>query len=250
MRIATTSWLHQLGSRSIDLLFPPSCLSCASELEQSTANGLCRDCRGLLLVPMGSVCQRCGARVPELSGSFDSCPGCKADKLRFDATFALGPYEGLLRDLVLRMKSDRSEKLGRLFAGLIEDRWGAELRQLSIDAVVPIPMSPFRRLLRGTNPPEVVARQIAARMGWTHLPHLLRRRRNILPQHGLSRPGRFRNIRGGLSVASGYHLESPHVLLVDDVLTTGATCSEAARTLKRHGATRVTVLVVGRTSNA
>ncbi|TWU29449.1 DNA utilization protein GntX [Bythopirellula polymerisocia] len=180
----------------------------------------------------------------------ETCPRCETDKLHFDNTFALGPYEGLLRDLVLRMKNERSEKLGRLFACLLEERWGEKLQSLPIDAVVPIPMTPLRRLIRGTNPPEVVARKIASSMGWLHLPHLLTRRRNSLPQHGLSRPGRFRNIRGGLSVPRGYHLEFPHILLVDDVLTTGATCSEAARTLKRRGASLVTVLVVGRTSDS
>lgn len=250
MQISKTNWLHRLGNRSRDLLFPPSCLNCAAEMEEPSVDGeVCADCREQLLTPQVPVCQRCGARVPELTGSMATCPRCEADKLHFDATLALGPYEGLLRDLVLRMKNDRSEQLGRLFARLILDRWGEVLRRLPIDAVVPIPMDSRRRLVRGTNPPEVIARQIAAEIGWKHDAHFLKRRRNSLPQHGLSRAGRFRNIRGDLSITRGYHLESPHILLVDDVLTTGATCSEAARILKKHGAVCVTVLVVGRTSD-
>ncbi len=248
MKTSTPNWLQRLGNRSLDLLFPPSCLSCERELEQSTeASPLCSDCYEQLTEPLGPVCPRCAARVPELTGSTWSCPRCEADKVRFDATLSLGSYAGLLRDLVLRMKQDRSERVGRMFARLIEERWGDELEAMEIDAVVPIPMDPWRRIVRRVNPPEVIARRIADTHGWRHLPRLLRRRRNMLPQHGLSRAGRFRNVQGGLSISRGYHLRSPHILLVDDVLTTGATCSEAARELKKHGAERVTVLVVGRT---
>ena len=249
MLSATPIWLHRLGNRSLDLLFPPSCVSCDAELEETNASGqLCEMCREALLAPQMSVCLRCGARVPELTGLTAACPHCESDKLRFDNTLSLGPYEGLLRELVLRMKNDRSERLGRMFARLLEVRWGKVLEQLPIDAVVPIPMTTWRRLVRGTNPPEVISQHIAAKWGWKHLPHLLRRGHNHQPQHGLSRRGRFRNVRGGLSTSRGYDLASLHILLVDDVLTTGATCSEAARILKRQGAARVTVLVVGRTS--
>lgn len=251
MQLSTTNWLHRLGYRSLDLLFPPSCLSCEAEIDQTSLDDtLCSDCRDELLASTGPVCQRCGARVPEVSGAALTCPRCEADKVHFDATLSLGPYDGLLRDLILRMKNDRSEQVGRMFARLILEKRGDDLQQMSIDCVVPIPMAPWRRLVRGTNPPEVIGRQIAAKMGRSHFPHLLRCRRNSLPQHGLSRPGRFRNVRGQLHVARGYSLESPHILLVDDVLTTGATCSEAARILKKQGASRVTVLVVGRTSDA
>lgn len=248
MRIATGNWLQRLGGRSVDLLFPPTCLHCMAELDHGQAGGaLCSTCFGELQLSTSLVCRRCGARVPEHTEAVDTCPRCEADKLRFDATLALGPYNGLLRDLVLRMKNDRSEQIGRFFANLMLDRWKQELQQMRVDAVLPIPTTRLRKLARGTNPPEVISRQIASRMGWEHFPHCLKCRRNSLPQHGLSRPGRFRNIRGRLHVARGYYLESPHILLVDDVLTTGATCSEAARILKRQGAVRVTVLAVGRT---
>ncbi len=76
---------------------------------------------------------------------------------------------------------------------------------------------------------------------------MLRQVRNIPPQLGLSRPGRFANVAGRMVVRSGYSLQSAHVLVVDDILTTGATASEAARALKKAGAATVSVLVMART---
>jgi predicted amidophosphoribosyltransferase len=76
---------------------------------------------------------------------------------------------------------------------------------------------------------------------------MLQVRRNIPPQIGLSRPGRFRNVAGEMALRPGYSLQAAHVLVVDDILTTGATASEAARVLKRAGAARVSVFVLART---
>lgn len=208
---------------------------------------LCADCHEQLTRQPYAVCRRCAARVPETLEAAESCPRCQADRLRFDATFFLGPYEGLLRDLVIQMKTDRSGRIGSLFAALLFSQVGEQLRALDIDVVVPIPTTRWKRLLRGTNPPGILAERAAAKLGVPCQERSLVKSSKSLPQHGLSRVGRFRNIRGGLAVGRGYYLESPHILLVDDVLTTGATCSEAAKVLKQAGAAAVSVLVVGRT---
>jgi len=78
----------------------------------------------------------------------------------------------------------------------------------------------------------------------------LRRKRNTLPQKDLSTKDRFRNVRGAFRLVGGYCIEDARVLVVDDILTTGATCSEVAKTLKKAGAAAVSVMVVGRTGVA
>lgn len=182
-------------------------------------------------------------------GGVPTCSRCESDKLRFDATFSLGHYEGLLKELILRMKADRHEQIGQVIAELICNRYRKELRQLQVDAVVPIPMTPLSFLRRRTNPPAVIARRIGRELCIPMMGRLLQRSPNLSPQHVLSRAGRFRNVKGGYRVRKGFHLDGPHIMLIDDVMTTGATCSEVARILKREGASRVTVVIAARTHN-
>jgi predicted amidophosphoribosyltransferase len=108
-------------------------------------------------------------------------------------------------------------------------------------------MSAARRWRRGVNPPAEMADHLAQRLGVPAAPRMLRSRRNIPPQIGLSRPARFRNVAGEMAVRPAYSLQAARVLLVDDILTTGATASEAARVLKKTGAEMVAVFVLGRT---
>ena len=177
------------------------------------------------------------------------CAHCREQKLWFDRAIALGDYDGLLRDQALAMKTDRSERLARALGQLIAARLSDEIDETPPDAIVPAPMHAWRRLARGTNPPAALAATLGRELGLPVFSGLLYRRRNTQPQLGLSQPARFRNVRGEMQVRKSYLFDAPHVLLVDDILTTGATCSEAARMLKRAGAARVTVLVAARTAS-
>lgn len=247
---ATQIW-KTLRERSLDLLFTRACLACQEELsEDDVGVPLCGACLAKVPPVDWPTCRRCAAKVPEYPGDVATCPRCEENRLRFDATYSLGHYDGLLRELVLRMKTDRSEQLAQVFARLISDRYGRALRELNADAILPIPMTPWHRLRRKTNPQEVIAASLGRELGIPIFRRLLKRSHDLHPQRGLSSAGRFRNVKGGYQVRGGYQMQSPHLLLVDDVLTTGATCSEVARILKRHGAARVTVLVVARTPNS
>ncbi len=193
------------------------------------------------------TCQRCAARVPKIPRSVPDCAHCRQEKLWFDRALALGEYEGLLRDQVLAMKTDRSERLANALGQWMASRLGDEIEATQPNAIVSVPMHPWRRLARGTNPPATLAVALGRKLGLPVFSSLLTRRRNAQPQVGLSRPARFRNIRGEMQVRKNCDLEAPHLLLVDDTLTTGATCSEAARMLKQAGAEQITVVVVART---
>ena len=135
------------------------------------------------------------------------------------------------------------------FGELIALQFAETIRELEPDAIVQIPMHVWRRLSRRANPPVSLAATIGRQLGLPVEPNLLRWRRDTSAQLGLSQPGRFRNMRGVMQIRAGYRLDTPRLLLVDDILTTGATCSEAARVLKRSGAAEVNVVVVGRTSS-
>lgn len=239
---------NTIGRRTLELLFPGSCLACGSqELPLDQIVSFCSTCIAEIVRGDVPVCLRCGARLPEHVPQGDGCAHCREHKLWFDRAITLGEYEDLLRDLLMQMKTDRSERLAQGLAQLIADKLGEVLRQIAPDALVPAPMHLFRRLARGTNPPAALALRLGRELRLPVYPDLLCRRRNIQPQIGLSQPARFRNVRGQVRVRASYTFRAPHVLLVDDILTTGATCSEAARMLKRAGARQVTVLAVART---
>ncbi len=250
MATTGTTRLHRMGTRAIDLLFPPSCVACGvgmGELVDDVA--MCITCRDALPRIVWATCQRCAARVPEIPGCVSDCKHCRDHKIQFDRTFALGAYDGLLRDLVLEMKNDATGRLANAFGELIALQFAETIRELEPDAIVPIPMHVWRRLSRRANPPVSLAATIGRQLGLPVEPNMLRWRRGTSAQLGLSQQGRFRNMRGVMHVRAGYRLDAPRLLLVDDILTTGATCSEAARVLKRSGAAEVTVVVVGRTPN-
>jgi predicted amidophosphoribosyltransferase len=164
----------------------------------------------------------------------------------FDEVIAAGLYAGLLREVVLRMKGLEGDPLSLAMGELVWRQCGDRLAGLEADVVAPIPLHWRRRMAHRTNSAAVMAEILAGRLRTPLSDRLLRRRRDTLRQAELTPPQRWKNVRGAFAVRAGYHLERAHVLVVDDVLTTGATCSEAARALRRAGAERVTVVVAAR----
>jgi ComF family protein len=115
-----------------------------------------------------------------------------------------------------------------------------------IDLVVPVPSYWWRRVRRGTNEAAVLSQVVADRLRLPEAGDLLVCRRNMLKQHELNTAERRKNVRGAFRISWGYHVAGAKILLVDDVLTTGATANEIARVLHEAGAASVSVAVVSR----
>jgi len=235
---------------ALNLLFPPRCAHCEYDLGPPDDGVLlCPACRGELAPPQWVGCKRCGAAsAGPVPG--DKCPLCQRSVLRFDTAVVLGRYDGALRDAVLRMKRKGGEPLAAALGEFLARMRGEGLGSLKPDVVVPVPMHWRRRLARGTNSPEVLAEKIAGRLRIPVLKRALRQVRNTLPQKGLPLKHRWRNVRGAFGLRAGYDLGGARVALVDDVLTTGATCSEAAGTLKKGGCSHVVAVVLARAHGA
>ncbi len=243
-----------------NLVFPPCCVSCDAELgEEASSAGdvpLCQRCLDTLEFFSEPMCGRCGAPVPfvpsPLSGkprplsAENGCFRCRGRKLWFDATIPLGHYGGRLRELVLRMKRAEGDALSLATGRLFWQRRGEQLAAIEADVVAPIPLHWRRRIVHRTNSAALLAEILSAKLGLPPAAGLLWRTRPTLRQFDLNPPKRWANVRKAFAVRAGYHLRDAHVLLVDDILTTGATCSEAARALRSAGAARVTVAVVAR----
>jgi ComF family protein len=166
--------------------------------------------------------------------------------LWFDKTIAAGVYSGRLREILLRMKDSRGDALSLAVGSLMWQQCGERLAAAAADVVVPIPLHWRRRLAHRTNSAALLSEALSHKLELPFAERLLRRRRHTQPQSSVTPSKRWDNVRQAFSVRGGYHLNQAHVLLVDDILTTGATCSEAARALRKAGAARITVVVVAR----
>jgi len=235
------------GATATRLLFPPRCVSCDADLlEAEDGLLLCDGCQKELAPREWFGCPRCGAACPPSLASPD-CHRCRGLRLHFDAVVPLGSYHGLLRDSVLKMKRAWGEPLSMTIAHYLVRRRAVQIACLQPSVVVPIPMHWRRRWAQHTNSPDLLAERLARFLQVPLLDRALRRRRNTVPQKGLPRRDRFKNVRDAFGMAPECDLRGARVLLVDDVLTTGATCSEAAGLLKdRGGAEAVVVAVVAR----
>jgi ComF family protein len=176
----------------------------------------------------------------------ESCPCCKNTQLKFDAVAALGSYDQEIRQAVLQMKRPAHNTLSTAMGRLLAHRRHDFLLEQRADLIVPIPMFWTRRLGRGTNSPEILASCLGMSLNIPVRRNVLVRCRNTLPQADLSPTRRFQNMQGAFRIRHAQFLKNARILLVDDILTTGATCSEAARMLKQAGAVHVAVAVVAK----
>lgn len=240
-------WVGRSWSAATNLLFPPACQACGGELapEHADACLICEDCLAAFR-NREPVCLRCAS--PAAPGLCDvpSCPRCTKRDYRFDAAIAIGIYRGRLQEAVLKMKQAMHEPLtismGRLLGKLVVER----LYEHRPDLCVPVPMHWVRRWVRGTSPSGLLTETAGPAVSVPVRIDLVACTRRMQKQGTLSPPERFRNTLGAFRLRTGYDIKGAHVLVVDDVMTTGATASEVAKVLKRGGATRVTVAVVAR----
>jgi ComF family protein len=196
-----------------------------------------------------STCPRCSSTVGPHLVLKDGCPDCRDQSFAFDGAVRVGPYDGLLRDTILRLKQWTGEDLAEVLSKLWAKRLGYKLAPFAPTAVIPIPLHWQRRFLRGYNQSGVIARRLANELGVPCWPRALYRIRPT-PQQTLqsSATARRENVKQAFATRNGYSLAGQTLVLVDDVLTTGATASEAARALREHKprAIYVAVLAHGR----
>ena len=149
----------------MDLIYPPSCVCCERGLENSSDFLLCLDCQGELAPAGLAQCPRCGASVNPVEQQGSQCSRCHDEKFRFDRVFALARYQGVLRDTVLRMKHASEEPLMMAMGRLLANQFASQIAAVQPEVVVPIPMHWSRRMVRGTNSPELIGEIVARKLG-------------------------------------------------------------------------------------
>jgi ComF family protein len=242
-----TAALKAAAAAAFGALLPHLCLVCRAPTGGEA--GLCPDCwRGIRFIAP-PLCERCGLPFEEEIGRV-ACGACLAEPPAFGAARAVMRYDEASKRLILRFKN-----ADRTHAAPVLARWlaraGAPL-VAECDLIVPVPLHWTRLWRRRFNQSALMARALARLAGKPWSPDALARRKPTPRQGGLSRAQRRANVRGAFAVPPGRRalIAGRRVLLIDDVLTTGATLDACARALLRAGAARVDALAVARVAKA
>ncbi len=239
-RVMTT--LRAASEALLNLLYPPHCAIC--EGVAPLRRYLCERCLQGVRRIEPPWCQGCALPLDGAVTAEVHCPNCRDQTLWIDAAMAACRMEEPVREVLHRFKYQRERHLRHPLAA-----WLAEtLPHLSgppPDAVVPVPLHPTRERERGYNQAALLAALLAREAG-LRVEHPLLRVRDTPSQTRLHRGGRIENLRNAFALRQNAPVKSRHLLLVDDVLTTGSTLNECARILKQAGAASVRVAVVVR----
>ncbi len=238
---AFARWLGAAARAAVDVVYPPTCLACRAATAEP--NGLCPRCWGEMTFIERPYCERLGTPFEHDLGETRLSRQAVDDPPVFAHARAVAVFaDGPARRLVHRLKySDRGElarPMGRWMA-----RAGAELLS-EADVVTPMPLHRLRLWSRRFNQAAALSKEIARASGKPHRPDLLERVRATKSQIGLTREQRAQNVQQAFRASS--QARGLRVLLVDDVLTSGATANAASRALLRAGAKQVDVLVFAR----
>jgi competence protein ComFC len=226
------------GLRAIaSLLYPPACAICSASV--AAGEYLCAECDAKITHIVPPFCAKCSEPFAGAISSAFTCANCAHRALHFDAAVAAYRSRGIVRRVILDFKYGRQIHLRHpvarwLLAALDDDR----LRGRHFNIIIPVPLHPARERQRGFNQAGLLAELLSAHVSIQARP-ALERIRYTTTQTAFDRAERMENLHGAFRLRKNADVRDLHVLLIDDVLTTGSTLSECARVLKEAGARSV-----------
>ncbi len=245
----TLTAMRSTAHACLNIVLPPLCMACETRILSHDA--LCAGCWRQVNFIRSPLCDRLGLPLPygpDLDTPQISALAA-ADPPIYERARAVAHFDGLMRDLVHRLKYEDNPNCRRLFGRWLTDA-GRELLA-DADLLVPVPLGGLRLLTRRFNQAHILAAAVARQSGVPVRPTALKRIRATSRQVGLSRDQRRQNVSGAFFVPqrSAASIAGRKIVLVDDVITTGATVSAAAKALKTAGAARVDVLALALVCN-
>jgi ComF family protein len=229
------------------LVFPSRCAVCQADIDRPLAEPLCEGCRSSLPAIIPPYCPRCG--LPYSPGVAPGvCGPCRLPGRSFRLARSAGPYEGALKDSLHLLKFKGQHRLAGWLGKLAYERCLAEEKLEIPEAVIPVPLSKRREKQRGYNQAALLGRAVASAAAVELRCRVLVKVKERPPQAELSAARRRHNAAGAYRANLPPSLRGKHLLLVDDIMTTGATAEACSRALLRAGAGSVDVLTVSRVS--
>ena len=250
MGVFLRSTLDALAS----VLAPAPCRLCAKPLLNASRIPICPECLASF-VPIGEpMCQCCGRPFPAIVAEHTGAPLplcrlCRENTFAFERARSFGVYDTALHNAILLLKYEELTRLGDWFAERLAEVAAREAELFKADVVVPVPLHPARQRERGYNQAELIARPLAKRLGIKQGAYLLMRTRPRPARLVLSRKEHWESVRGAYATRKGLRVDKLRVLLIDDVMTTGATLDACSRALKQAGAASVVGLTVARVTS-
>ena len=231
----------------LDILYPRHCFACDKSLHEEKDIYICKTCSEKINNVEIKRCIKCGSELgPSALTTIKGCPECVNANLRFERSFFVSNYDDPLRKLIHQYKYNKHECLARPFGDLLINQLLIHEIISEIDIVVPVPLHWRKKLERGFNQSELIAKRICKKLSLPISINNLCRIKNTLSQTQLPRAQRQKNVSGAFRIKQPKVFIKKQMLLVDDVLTTGITASECARNLKKAGAKKVYLLALAR----
>ena len=229
--------MNALLKSLIMFLYPAQCRYCGENLDPSDGYYICKSCWQQVEFIKRPYCETCGYPLDPLAALPDKVPSC--DRCPENALFRkarfVADYDSAVGEAIRLLKYQGKIVMAKPLADLMIKAMPAFFGMEDYDCIVPIPLHKKRRRERGYNQVELIGRRLSSATGISMRTRSLIRTVNAPPQVGLSYEERLRNVRGHFDIPDPSELAGKRILLIDDVLTTGATVAESARVLIREG---------------
>lgn len=233
-----TNWLkaYSLAWKFIDLVYPPECIGCGK-----IGFRCCPDCWDKRILYDQNICQTCGKPLHQAS----ICKNCISESFPLEKIRSVGEYEGVLHDFILGLKYHRNIGLAELILPDLTRTLANS--HFNFEMLIPVPLNKTRQRERGYNQVAVWGRLLSNTIGIPMDSSAIIRERNTVSQVTLPAEKRAENVSGAFSAKSDI-VNGKNILLLDDVITTGATLIECAKVLKNAGVKQISALTIARSS--
>ena len=239
--------LHNIIVGLLDLLYPRICFGCNKSFHEEEKGYICQMCLESIQQNGFKRCYKCGFELGlGVFSAGNGCHECKRANLRFERGFFVSGYYGPLKELISQYKYNKHEFLAKPLGDLLIEHLLCQGIISEIDLIVPVPLHWKKKLKRGFNQSELIAKRISRELSIPISVNNLSHKKNTLSQTQLSRTERQKNVTGAFMVRKSKMFSKKQILLIDDVLTTGITASECARILIKAGAKKVFLLALAR----